>query len=152
MSDKKWTISTGGGYEPRWRGDGGEIYYLSEDRKLMAVSVGAGPSFGVPKPLFQTRVPAGVSSYRTHYVPRRDGQRFLVNTQSGDPAPIPITIVLNWFSISIMVLLGSLCDMFSPIFSPAQYRVPSAAMPFRHNGREQWNFGISDTLWRWRKR
>jgi hypothetical protein len=62
----------------------------------MAVSVGAGPSFGVPKTLFQTRVPAGVSSYRTHYVPRRDGQRFLVNTQSSDPAPIPITVVLNW--------------------------------------------------------
>ena len=96
LSDKKWQISTGGGYEPRWRGDGGEIYYLSEDRKLMAVSVGAGPSFGVPKPLFQTGVPAGVSSYRTHYVPRRDGQRFLVNTQSGDSAPIPITVVLNW--------------------------------------------------------
>jgi hypothetical protein len=25
-----------------------------------------------------------------------DGRRFLVNTQSGDPAPIPITVVLNW--------------------------------------------------------
>jgi hypothetical protein len=40
--------------EPRWRGDGHEIYYLSEDRRLMAVSVGPWPSFGVPKPLFQT--------------------------------------------------------------------------------------------------
>ena len=56
-SDRKWSVSTNGGYEPRWRADGREIYYLSEDRKLMAVPVGPGPTFGIPKPLFQTRVP-----------------------------------------------------------------------------------------------
>ena len=96
LSDRKWQVSTDGGYEPRWRGDGREIYYLSEDRKLMAVAVGAGPSFAVPKTLFQTRVPEGVTSRRTHYVPSRDGQRFLVNTQSSDASPNPITVVLNW--------------------------------------------------------
>jgi eukaryotic-like serine/threonine-protein kinase len=95
-SDRKWQVSTAGGYEPRWRGDGREIYYLSEDRKLMAVSVDAGPSFGVPKPLFQTRVLPGVNAQRTSYVPSRDGRRFLVNTQTGDPPPNPITVVLNW--------------------------------------------------------
>jgi eukaryotic-like serine/threonine-protein kinase len=98
LSDKKWQVSTNGGYEPRWRSDGREIYYLSEDRKLMAVSVGPGPSFGVPQTLFQTRVPAGVNSNRTHYVPSRDGRRFLVNTQVDDPSPNPITVVLNWTS------------------------------------------------------
>ena len=98
LSDRKWQVSTDGGYEPRWRADGREIYYLSEDRKLMAVSVGAGPSFDVPKLLFQTRVPAGVTANRTHYVPGRDGKRFLTNTQTGDPAPTPITVVLNWMA------------------------------------------------------
>ena len=96
LSSRKWQVSTDGGYEPRWRSDGREIYYLSEDRKLMAVSVGAGPSFAVPKILFQTRAPEGVTSRRTHYVPSRDGQRFLINTQSGDAPPNPITVVLNW--------------------------------------------------------
>jgi serine/threonine protein kinase len=96
LSDRKWPVSTDGGYEPRWRGDGREIYYLSEDRKLMAVAVGAGPSFAVPKMLFQTGVPEGVTSRRTHYVPSRDGQRFLINTQTGDSMPNPITVVLNW--------------------------------------------------------
>jgi Tol biopolymer transport system component len=94
-SDRKWTVSTSGGYEPRWRTDGREIYYLAEDRKLMAVSVGAGPSFGIPKPLFQTRVPAGVNPNRTHYVPSRDGQRFLVNMALDAPIS-PITVVVNW--------------------------------------------------------
>jgi Tol biopolymer transport system component len=97
-SDRKWTISTNGGYEPRWRGDGREIYYLSEDRKLMAVTVGAGPSFGIPTPLFQTRVSPGVMPLRTHYAPSRDGRRFLVNT-AVDAAPSPITVVLNWTSM-----------------------------------------------------
>ncbi|HSF19627.1 MAG TPA: hypothetical protein VLK65_29160 [Vicinamibacteria bacterium] len=94
-SDRKWTVSTSSGYEPRWRSDGGEIYYLSEDRDLMAVSVGAGPSFGVPKPLFRTHVPAGVTANRTHYVPSRDGLRFLVH-QRGEAEPKPITVVSNW--------------------------------------------------------
>jgi len=96
LSDRKWQVSTDGGYEPRWRADGREIYYLSEDRKLMAVTVGAGPSFAVPKMLFQTRVPEGVTSRHTHFVPSRDGQRFLVNTQNLDASPNPITVVLNW--------------------------------------------------------
>jgi eukaryotic-like serine/threonine-protein kinase len=94
-SDQKSPVSTNGGYEPRWRADGREIYYLSDDRKLMAVPVGAGPSFGIPKPLFETRVAPGVIGNRTHYVPSRDGQRFLVNTALDAPIP-PITVVVNW--------------------------------------------------------
>ena len=97
QSDRKWTISTDGGYEPRWRADGREIYYLSEDRKLMAVPVSTGAApFGVPRALFQTEVHAGVYMLRTHYVPNRAGTRFLVHTRSGDLVPVPITVVLNW--------------------------------------------------------
>jgi len=96
LSDRKWQVSTDGGYQPRWRADGREIYYLTKDRKLMAVPVNAGLSFGVPKPLFQTQVPSGINSLNMHYVPSRDGRRFLVNTQIGEPAPNPITVVLNW--------------------------------------------------------
>jgi hypothetical protein len=95
-SDQQWQVSINGGYEPRWRADGREIYYLSEDLKLMAVPVGPGPTFGVPHALFQTKVSRGVNSYRTHYVPSRNGQRFLVNVQTGDAALAPITVVLNW--------------------------------------------------------
>ena len=96
LSDRKWLVSTAGGYEPRWRGDGREIYYLSEDRKLMAVAVGAGPSFGPPKALFQTRVDTVVHANRTHYIPSHDGRRFLINTQIEGPTPLPITVALNW--------------------------------------------------------
>jgi len=97
-SDRKWPLSTNGGYEPRWRADGREIYYLSTSRQLMAVAVGPGPSFGPPQPLFQTHVPPGVTGNRTHYVPTRDGQRFLVNVASDTPGP-PVTVLLNWTSL-----------------------------------------------------
>jgi hypothetical protein len=62
----------------------------------MAVAVNPGLSFGTPKALFQTSVPEIVTGNRAHYVPTRDGQRFLINTQSGDPPATPITVVLNW--------------------------------------------------------
>ena len=96
LTDRQWSVSTTGGYEPRWRADGRELYYLSLDQKLMAVEVGPGPSFGAPTELFQGRVAGGVSSQRTHYVPSRDGKRFLINTATGDAAIVPITVVLNW--------------------------------------------------------
>jgi hypothetical protein len=73
------------------------IYYLSEDRKLMSVTVDpAAFTFGYPRLIFQTQVPEGVHLYRTHYVPNRDGSRFLVNTQTGESAPTSITVVQNW--------------------------------------------------------
>jgi hypothetical protein len=61
----------------------------------MVVPAGPGPSFGIPTPLFQTQVRAGVTSYRMHHVPSRDGQRFLVNAAIDIP-PSAITVIVNW--------------------------------------------------------
>jgi len=96
---RKWTISVNGGYEPRWRADGRELYYLADDQTLMAVSVSAagvplGVPFGVPRALFVAQVHAGVSSLRTHYASSRDGGRFLIHRRSDVP-PTSITVVLN---------------------------------------------------------
>ena len=62
----------------------------------MAVAVGLGPSFGAPTELFQVRVAGSASPNRTHYVPSRDGKRFLIITPAGEPPMVPITVVLNW--------------------------------------------------------
>src|SRR5262249_32650284 len=57
-ADGKWRISTAGGEQPRWRGDGKELFYAAADGKMTAVAVkaelGSKPSFepGVPIPLF----------------------------------------------------------------------------------------------------
>jgi Tol biopolymer transport system component len=94
-SDKKKQISIQGGYEFQWRSDGGEIYFLSVDRKLMAVTVGPNFTFSSPRVLFQTEVAQSIHPYHMHYLPTRDG-RFLINTQVAEPPPTPITIALNW--------------------------------------------------------
>jgi len=93
----KWRISTGGGSEPVWRRDAKELFYLAADGKLMSVEVKTGTApFEAPRPLFQTRLATSSTAYRTSYVVRGDGQRFLVNTVVGEVKSAPITVVLNW--------------------------------------------------------
>ena len=90
----KWLISTAGGTEPRWRGDGKELYYLAPDNMMMAVEISANPAFsaGVPKALFQApRYPSFISE--NHWDVTRDGKRFLFAAQS---TQAPFTVVLNW--------------------------------------------------------
>ena len=98
----KWQVSTGGGTQPRWRGDTKELYYLAADNKIMAVPVSGGSNFdaGSPVPLFQAspRVLVATSELVAYDV-SRDGQRFLVNTQVRNPEAQPMTVVLNWTSL-----------------------------------------------------
>ncbi len=93
----KWQISTAGGADARWRRDGKELFFISTDRKLMAVDVKADATIqaGLPHELFDARV-SGLTDVRTHYAVSRDGQRFLVNRLSEGDASSPITVVLNW--------------------------------------------------------
>jgi eukaryotic-like serine/threonine-protein kinase len=95
----KWQVSTGGGEQPRWRGDGKELFYLSADRKMMAVPVTAGAKFDGASPvaLFQTTPRQAVNySYQFAYDVSRDGQRFLINTQVKQAETQPMSIILNW--------------------------------------------------------
>jgi Tol biopolymer transport system component len=48
----RWQVSSAGGSQPRWRGDGKELFYLAPDRKLMAVEIRTEPAFqrGTPHP------------------------------------------------------------------------------------------------------
>jgi Tol biopolymer transport system component len=96
----KFQISTGGGLQPRWRGDGKELFYLAPDGKLMAVEVKTSPRFesGVPKALFATRIfGPGPATHVFHYAVARDGKRFLVATvPAEEPESVPITVVVNW--------------------------------------------------------
>ena len=99
--ENKWQVSRGGGGEPRWRGDGKELFYISSDRRMMSVEVKAGNSFeaGAPVALFQTRLRKPVSALEVvSYAVTGDGQRFLVNTRMDEPSAAPLSIILNWAS------------------------------------------------------
>jgi Tol biopolymer transport system component/tRNA A-37 threonylcarbamoyl transferase component Bud32 len=88
-------ISTGGGLYPQW-GDGGrELFYVSLDNKLMAVSLKLGAdsaSPATPRELFTLQaLDIGWSPYDV----ASDGQRFLVRALPGQVGD-PLTVIVNW--------------------------------------------------------
>ena len=92
---RKTPISTGGGLYPTWGADGRELYYVSPDLKLMAVSLkmatdSVEPS--APRELFPLPV---VDTGFSPYVPGPDG-RFLVRATPQQQAGEPLTVIVNW--------------------------------------------------------
>jgi Tol biopolymer transport system component len=95
----KWQVSIGGGEQPRWRGDGKELFYLSQEGKMMAAPVTSGANFdaGTAVALFQSTPRPPVLVYDLFvYDVSRDGQRFLINTQVKQAEAEPMSVVLNW--------------------------------------------------------
>jgi serine/threonine protein kinase/Tol biopolymer transport system component len=95
----KWRISNGYGIEPRWRGDGRELYYRSQDGQVMAVEIATNPEFrpGKPQPL-GFAVGTGVAS-EYMWDSTADGRRFLVAAPKTAPKnnrPEQFTVILNW--------------------------------------------------------
>ena len=95
----KWQVSTGGGEQPRWRGDGKELFYLSSDGTMMAVPVTTGANFdaSMPVALFQTTPRQPIPRYDLFvYDVTRDGQHFLILTQLKQAETVPMSVILNW--------------------------------------------------------
>jgi dipeptidyl aminopeptidase/acylaminoacyl peptidase len=87
-------ISVGGGSEPKWRGDGRELYYIGPGSQLMAAPIrlpaaGDALEHDTPVLLFNLR---GSSAF----LPDREGQRFLVRQVLQEVPTPPITVLQNW--------------------------------------------------------
>jgi DNA-binding winged helix-turn-helix (wHTH) protein len=80
-------ISKGGGFAPRWRGDGQELFYLKIDGSVMAAS---GPEFAHGR---TTRLFV-VSGVIPEWGVTNDGRRFLFAVPVS-PTP-PFTVVRDW--------------------------------------------------------
>jgi len=98
-----WRISMAGRDQPRWRGDGKELFYSGADGRMMAVPIeavtGPKPSFvpGPPMPLFESHIiNTPNTSGPLQYDVTRDGKRFLVVTDNIAGAALPLTVVVNW--------------------------------------------------------
>jgi eukaryotic-like serine/threonine-protein kinase len=92
----KWAVSSTGGQEPRWRGDGQELFYVAGSA-VMSVDVTApGETFASspPRRLFEVQLP---ELRRNRLVVTRDGQRFLVNTTVGQLVE-RIDVLVGWAS------------------------------------------------------
>ena len=93
----KWQISTEHAENPRWNGDGTELFYLTSDFQMMAVKVNTGDHFeaGNPEELFKIRLQYP-NSINYPYDVTPGGQRFLLNARLADSEPGEIVVVQNW--------------------------------------------------------
>jgi len=100
-SEDEKRISIAGGEQPRWRGDGRELFFVGGDSKMMAVAVkamaGPKPIFeaAAPQPLFEAHLAQFIDNAAFEYDVTADGKRFLLDTIAGGSAPL-LNVVLNW--------------------------------------------------------
>jgi serine/threonine protein kinase len=100
-SDTKAQVSTVQGREPRWRGDGKELFYLESTGnrrfKMMSVPIGTATNpAGTPKLVFEFQSNSTVVEANEFlYSPAADGQRFLINVFATDEQP-SLEVILNW--------------------------------------------------------
>jgi eukaryotic-like serine/threonine-protein kinase len=91
-------VSSKGGNDPRWRGDGQELFYVASDQTLISVQVHESQQeFRVlsSKPLFRLQLPLNAGFYDV----TRDGKRFLVNIRTGTEQLAPLTLITNWTAL-----------------------------------------------------
>ena len=95
----KWQISTDGGYAPRWRGDGRELYYVAPDlRSIMAADIDPGVIFraGTPHVLFKAPSPILGVTTDMGFAVARDGQKFLLALHGEEGGAPAIQVILHW--------------------------------------------------------
>ena len=92
-----WQVSSEGGNQPRWSGDGGELFYVQRDT-LVAVRVNSNATFsaGLPRKLFASQFLK--SRQYAQYDVSLDGQRFVVAERLGEHTQRHIRVIQNWIS------------------------------------------------------
>jgi eukaryotic-like serine/threonine-protein kinase len=94
-SQRPW-LPWGLAAQVRWRGDGKEIFYISPDKKLMAVSIDSSQGklvAGIPHVLFQTRI-VSARFVVFQYAVSADGNSFLINSLPSVGAT-PLTVLMR---------------------------------------------------------
>lgn len=99
----RFRVSTAGGSQPKWRGDGRELFYVDPNLGMMSVDVDVGshpPKLGASRMLFRAGMaPAAGLVFVSNYDVHRTGERFLV---AGPPEAQNIhqllTVIVNWLA------------------------------------------------------
>jgi Tol biopolymer transport system component len=95
----RWQVSLGGGHQPSWSPDATELYYVTPNRRLVAVRVrasGAAFSWGEARTVTEARFTTFDAAQRRNaqYAVTPDGERIVMAVE-GD-VPRSITILRNW--------------------------------------------------------
>ena len=89
-------VSNSGGYYPRWRRDGKELFYRAPDGRVMVATVRyttGGLEFSPPSALF--RIPESFGGRFYPYDVSADGQRILALMPDNSQLS-PLTVLVNW--------------------------------------------------------
>jgi len=101
---EKLRVSANGGGQPHWRGDGKELFYLSTEGQLMAVTVreaAVGLEIGMPTVLVEAANLRAVAQGPDYddYAVTADGRRFLVKSPVKRDEKQRVHVLLNWPSL-----------------------------------------------------
>jgi serine/threonine-protein kinase len=105
---RRFTISSGPAYQPRWSHDDREIFYRTEDGSVMSVSVARGPTPLDLIPGKPVRVVTPVNTIRDFSGPTYDvapdGQRFLF-IKAPELDIRSLSVILNW-DVEVKAAIG----------------------------------------------
>jgi len=107
----RWQVSKNGGREPLWAHSGRELFYISEDRNMMAAQVATEPTFQVTGE--ETLFALGTSYHRApvyrYYDVSADDQRFVMvrRLQADDPSDQPDLILAEHWLAELEDLVGT---------------------------------------------
>jgi serine/threonine-protein kinase len=97
--DRKWLVSTGGGFHPVWARNGRSLFYSTGER-LMEVKVTAEAQFraGQPRLRFAARFADAGTIFAPPYDIAPDGQRFVASLEGeATKERVDIVAVPDWF-------------------------------------------------------
>jgi hypothetical protein len=93
-------VSTSGGFKPRWRRDGKELFYVAADGSMMAAKIAVidGRLRAESQRLFDANLKLH-TNYDANYAVSSNGQRFLGIARESPSGDVDIQMVLNWPSL-----------------------------------------------------
>jgi len=96
VDSARWTVSVGGGAQPRWAHSGTELFYRTERGAMMVVPITTKPTFhsGTPTTVF-SNTQISTDAFHRSYDVARDDQRFIMILGTGTESQA-IGVVLNW--------------------------------------------------------
>jgi serine/threonine-protein kinase len=90
-------VSTGGGSYPRWSAKGNELFYRSQDGRLVSVPIrfdGSAVRLGAPRPVMALIEPPTLQLSPYDIAP--DGRILALVPVSGAPAQASLAVLMNW--------------------------------------------------------
>jgi serine/threonine-protein kinase len=98
----RWLISSGGGTMPVWSKDGSELFYRTEDNRIMVATYAVhGNTFIVDKPHLWSETRLSNTGLTPNFDLAPDGKRFavLMPAQGPEPAAVQshVTLMMNFF-------------------------------------------------------